>query len=197
MRADFFILFFLLSLPAFSQDPSFYDLSGRDSTKIKYERTKSVSPVFKQFELTTSFSINDEDDNPFTEEDESKPLFIPNSLGFKYGVGLQKNKWLGISLHTGFDIRLKLKLVTVPVFANLRLSPFFRDDKSRLAINLGYGKGFALGRGDMQGRYRRINLSFEGSENIGLLFELADYRINFNNKPSTVIFSLGVYGRFF
>ncbi|WP_136667192.1 hypothetical protein [Flavobacterium sp. H122] len=197
MKNRFLLLFFLLSSLAFSQDTSLYGSTLQDSIKPKYERTRPISPVFKQFEITTSLSINDEDDDPYTEEDESKPLFIPNSLGVKYGFGLQKNKWLGISFNTGIDIRLKQKLVAVPLFANLRLSPFFRDEQGRLVINLGYGRGYAIGRGDMQGRYRRINLSFEGPENIGLLVELSDYGFHFNNKPSNVLFSLGVYGRLF
>ncbi|MES2813018.1 MAG: hypothetical protein V4670_11155 [Bacteroidota bacterium] len=197
MRANLLFLFSFLSSTVFSQDISLYVSTSKDSVKTKYERTEPISPVFKQFELTTSFSINDEDDNPFTEDDESKPLFIPNSLGLKYGVGLQKNKCLGISVHSGIDIRLNQKLVAVPIFGNLRLSPFFRDDKTRVAINLGYGKGYAIGRGDMHGRYRRVNFSFESPENIGLLLEIADYDIDFNNKPTTVIFSLGFYGRFY
>ncbi|MFC4816275.1 MULTISPECIES: hypothetical protein [unclassified Flavobacterium] len=197
MKNKFLFLFLLLSTLVFSQDTIPYGLSLKDSIKPKYERTKPISPVFKQFEITTSFSINDEDDNPMTEDDESKPLFIPNSLGLKYGVGLQKNKWLGISVNTGIDIRLKLKLVAVPVFGNLRLSPFFRDEKSRIALNLGYGRGYAIGRGDMQGRYRRINLSFESYDDVGLLIELSEYNFNFNNKTSTVIFSIGGYVRIF
>lgn len=193
MKAKLLILVLFFSIPFFSQDTTVYDTISR----IKYERIKPISPVFKQFEFNTSLVINDNDDNPYTDGDESKPQFLPNGLGFKYGIGIQKNKWLGISMHTGIDWKANEKLVAIPIYGNLRFSPFFRDDSSRLVLNLGYGRGYALGRGDMQGRYRRINLCFESDEDFGIMAEIAGYDFDLHYQPTTVLFNIGLYFRDF
>jgi hypothetical protein len=104
---------------------------------------------------------------------------------------------LGFSLHAGIDWKGNEKLVAVPLYGNLRLSPFFREDSTRLVLNLGYGRGYALGRGSMQGKYRRINLCLESEDDFGFLFEIAGYDFSLHNQPTTTLFNIGFYMRDF
>lgn len=85
---------------------------------------------------------------------------VPNGLGSKIGYGVHYRKWLTLGIHSGLDWKWDDKLVAVPVYLNLGLSPKVGPE-TRIMLQAGYGKGFALGRGNLNGEYKKIKLGIE------------------------------------
>ncbi|MCL9808333.1 hypothetical protein [Flavobacterium luminosum] len=191
MKNRFFLLvIFLFSLTVSSQNNTNYvTVEGNGSNKERNAENR----FFQQYELNTSIIGNTESDDPNTSFDESRPWFLANGLGFKYGLGVHKNKWLSLSAHTGFDWKANERLVAVPVYGNISLSPLLGDDV-RLVLQTGLGRGFAVGRGNMQGKYQKYSLGFESDANdFGLFIEVSSYRFNLHYNENTLLFNIGGY----
>ena len=110
-------------------------------------------------------------------------------MSSKFGFGIQQNKWIGIGLHTGIDWNINQKLVAVPLFGNLRLSPGFGNG-TRLTLQAGYGKGFALGRGNLVGNYQKYSIGIENDEDTIIFAEISGY--DFNNYFKTTVYSISL-----
>lgn len=161
------------------------------------ESTK-ISHFFTQFEFSVPIKGNPNRNEDYVDgvENTNKSWFVPDGLSAKIGYGIQQNRWVGLSLHTGIDWKATEKLVSVPVYANFRLSPALSSE-SRVTLQVGYGKGFALGRGNLSGEYRKISLGIESDEDILLFIEVADYKIKVREFNSVGSISLGLALRTF
>jgi len=119
--------------------------------------------TYHNLELAMPFKGNPE--RTSTDPNANKSFLLPDGLSSKIGYGLHYKKSISVGLHTGIDWKISAKVVSAPVFANLKFSPrLTENDESRLFVNLGYGRAFALGRGDLSGKYLRGSLGLEAKD---------------------------------
>jgi hypothetical protein len=166
----FLSLFLLVTFSAFSQDKKF---------------------TYIQFEVAVALkgNPNSGEEDPYTHE--KGTWFLPDGLNSKIGYGIHHNKWLGLGIHSGVDWKWNDKLVVVPVFANLKLSPKI-GDATRITLQLGLGKAIALGRGDLIGDYRKISLGLQTDDDLILFVEVSQYDIPINSQRDSGSISLGL-----
>ncbi|WP_395061400.1 hypothetical protein [Flavobacterium sp.] len=163
------------------------------------ENTNSKnSRFFTQFDVSIPFKGNPNRNETYvnSQENTNKNWFVPDGINAKIGYGIQENRWIGLSLHTGIDWKATEKLVAIPIFANLGLSTSVGNNL-RLTSQVGYGKGFALGRGNLSGAYKKISLGIETDADLILFAELSNYDIKVKNFESVSSFSLGIALRTF
>ena len=160
--------------------------------------TYKTNRFFTQFDVSVPIKGNANRNDDFVNgvENTNKNWFVPDGLNAKFGYGIQQNRWIAVSIHSGIDWKVTEKLVAVPVFANFRISPAISSE-SRITLQIGYGKGFALGRGNLSGTYKKISLGLESDEDIIIFIELADYNIPVNEFKSVGSISLGIAYRNF
>lgn len=173
-----FILYFLSSF-AFAQT-TFVENDTKPKSKIK--------PTYFQFDVSVPIIGNP---NRVNDDREDNSWFLPDGLNVKFGYGFHKNKWIALGLHSGIDWKATEQLVAIPVFANLRLSPKITAE-SRIYIQAGYGKSFALGRGNLMGDYKKINLGLESDDDLSLFVALEQHSLKYNDFHKVYSFSLGI-----
>ncbi|WP_264535316.1 hypothetical protein [Flavobacterium sp. N1736] len=147
--------------------------------------------TYIQFDVAVSIA-----GNPERNESEDYPgqknnaFFVPDGLGSKIGYGVQYKKSITLGIHSGIDWKWDEKFVAVPVYLNLGLSPKIGEE-SRIILQAGYGKGFALGRGNLSGEYKKIRLGI-GSDDFTLFAEIAQYEIPLHKEKNIGNISFGV-----
>ncbi|MDI5886838.1 MULTISPECIES: hypothetical protein [Flavobacterium] len=117
--------------------------------------------------------------------------FLPDGLNSRIGYGIHQNKWVGLGIHSGVDWKWTDKLVVVPVFANLKLSPKIGDN-TRITLQLALGKAIALGRGNLIGDYKKISLGIQTPDDLILFIEINNYTIPIYNQKDSGSISLGL-----
>lgn len=186
MKHNFHLLLLLICFSSFAQEI-------KDSEKIE---TTKIKRTFLQFDASIPLAANIHRGETYADGSKNTTWFLPNGLSGKFGFGMQQDKWIGISLHTGIDWNIDEKLVTIPMYSNLRLSPGFGNG-TRITLQAGYGKGFALGRGNLVGNYQRYSIGLESDEDFILFAEISGYDFKIHNKTSVYSFSLGIAIRTF
>lgn len=167
------ILIFCLFLP-------FYSVVSQNNLK-----------TYTQFDISIPLKGNPNRDNPDTNNTKNNSFFIPDGLSSKFGYGFYHNKWISLGIHSGIDCKISEKLVAIPVFANFRLSPKLGDD-IRIYVQTGFGKSFAIGRGNLNGNYKKISLGIEKSDDMSFYIELCEHKLKYNSFKSVPIFSIGL-----
>ncbi len=81
--------------------------------------------------------------------------------------------------------------MAVPVYGNLRISPRLGNE-TLLTAQVGFGQGFALGRGNLNGNYAKVSLGIETSDDLIIFIEGSNYSFNFKNEKSIALISLGI-----
>ncbi|UQD57669.1 hypothetical protein FLAK523_02625 [Flavobacterium sp. K5-23] len=147
--------------------------------------------TYVQFDVTIPITGNPNRDevDPYTNK--SGSWFIPDGIGSKLGYGLHFKKWVALGIHSGLEWKFTDQLVVAPVFANFRLSPKINKE-ILISLQLGLGKTFALGRGDLMGEYKKISLGIQTSDGLLLFIEASSYGIPINNQKETGSLSLGI-----
>lgn len=186
MKPNFYLFLFFISFSCFAQDIN-------DSEQIEKPKIKHT---FLQFDTSIPLAANVHRGETYADGSTNTSWFLPNGLSAKFGFGIQQKKWIGISVHTGIDWNIDEKLIAVPMFGNLRLSPGFGNGP-RITFQAGYGKGFALGRGNLVGNYQRYSIGLESDEDFILFAEISGYDFKIHNKTSVYSFSLGIAIRTF
>ncbi|WP_289663464.1 hypothetical protein [Flavobacterium panacagri] len=148
--------------------------------------------TYTQFDIAVSITGNPDRDNSIdpNESSYSNAFFVPNGLGSQIGYGVHYKKWLTLGIHSGMDWKWDNKLVAVPVFLNLGLNPKVGVD-TRIMLQAGFGKGFALGRGNLNGEYKKLKLGI-GSDEFTIFAEISDYAFPIHNEKSIGAISFGV-----
>lgn len=164
--------------------------SPTDKTKISHFYTQF------DFAIPIKGNPNRNDDYINGVENTNKNWFIPDGLSAKIGYGIQQNRWIGLSFNTGIDWKGTEKFVAVPIYANFRISPAISQE-SRITLQLGYGKGFTLGRGNLSGEYKKVSLGIETESDLIIFIEVADYKIKVGQFNSVGCVSLGIALRTF
>ncbi len=153
--------------------------------------SQSNKKAYTQFDISIPLKGNPNRENPEINTSKNNSFFIPDGLSSKFGYGYHHNKWILLGIHTGFDWKISEKLVAVPLFANLRLSQIIGDDM-RIYIQTGFGKSFAIGRGSLNGNYKKISLGIEKSDDLSFYIELSDHVLKYNSLKSVPIISIGM-----
>lgn len=146
---------------------------------------------FIQFDVSIPIKGNQNNGSQNNNQQSNNSWFLPDGINSKIGIGLEPKKWIALGIHSGIDWTWSEKIVLVPVFANLRLSPKISDE-TRIALQLGLGKGTALGRGALNGTYKKISLGIQNDDDLVLFIEMSHYDIAFKDQKETGSISLGV-----
>lgn len=159
---------------------------------IEGAKTKS-KPTFLQFDFSIPLTGNPDRDvvDPYTHE--KGYWFIPDGLNANVGFGIHKNQWITIGINSGINWKITEKMVAVPVFASIKLCPkLSKNEESRLFLAIGFGKSFALGRGNLSGNYRKISIGIETDDYIALFLELSEHGLKYNNFNTVPSVSVGI-----
>ena len=147
--------------------------------------------TYIQFDVAVSITGNPERyESEEYPDQKNKAFFVPDGLGSKLGYGVHFKKWITLGIHTGIDYKWDQKFVAVPVYLNLGLSPKVGEE-TRIVLQAGYGKGFALGRGNLSGEYKKIRLGI-GSDDFTIFAEIAQYEIALHEEKNIGNISFGV-----
>ena len=165
------------------------------SQESKTTQKNNLAP-FYQFEIAIPLVGNPNRNEEISEEITDRSWFIPDGISSKFGYGIQHNKWIATSIHSGIDWKATYKLVAIPVYGNLRLSAGIGNGY-RITAQAGFGRGFALGRGNLNGNYTRVSLGFETDEDFIFFVEGSSYNFKLKNENSIGLISLGVALRTF
>lgn len=187
MKLNLFLFCLFIGVTSFSQEI-------KNSEQL--DNQHKSKPTFLQFEIAVPLAANIHQGETNPDGSKNTTWFLPNGLSGKFGFGVQQNKWMGFSLHTGIDWKANEQLVAVPMFGNIRLSPGFGNG-TRITFQAGYGKGFALGRGSLVGNYQRYSIGLETDEDVILFAEVSGYDFKIHNQTSVYSFSLGIAIRTF
>ncbi|WP_310381682.1 hypothetical protein [Flavobacterium sp.] len=182
-KQHFALLFLLFAINSNSQ--TVYQTNDGEKTKSK--------PTFLQFDFSIPLTGNPDRDvvDPYTHE--KGYWFIPDGLNAIVGFGIHKNQWLAIGINSGINWKITEKLVAVPVFGSLKISPkLSKNDETRIFIAIGFGKSFALGRGNLSGNYRKISIGIETDDHIALFLELSEHGLKYNNFNTVPSVSVGI-----
>ncbi|NMH28566.1 hypothetical protein [Flavobacterium silvaticum] len=117
--------------------------------------------------------------------------WLPDGIFTKFGAGLNVNRWFTSGLHTGTDYRISEKLVTIPVYLNLRFAPKI-NEMTRISLQSGYGYAFAVGHGDLMGDYKKLSLGLEDDQSaLSVFIEYSEYGFSRDNTGHIRSISLG------
>lgn len=146
--------------------------------------------TYIQFDVGISITGNPDYGDAPQYEGDKQPFLLPDGLGSKLGYGLQYKQWVTLGIHSGFDWKWNEKLVAVPVYLNFGLSPKIAEG-TRITMQVGYGKSFAIGRGDLTGTYKKARLGITGDDKT-LFIEIADFGFPLHEYNSVGSISFGI-----
>lgn len=191
--ASFHKLFYLLLLfCSCSFGQTVFITSDKERPKEKKEnKNQDGSYKFIQHAISLSFRANPDANKVDEYTQEKGSWFLPDGFSYHAGYGTHLNNWLGLSVNTGIDTSLDQKLVAVPVYGSLFLNPHFNEDSSVL-LQAGFGKSFALGRGDLSGFYQKYRLGIMSENEICLFADLSFYGYSPYNINQITTISLGI-----
>lgn len=175
MKNKLFFLLLIVSAHLFAQDEA---------------QTPTKKYTFIQTELSVPLSINPNNGTTNEYSGQKQSFFIPDGLGSKIGYGLHYNKWIGLSAHTGLDWKITPKLVSVPVYGQLTISPLIGEEL-RFLFQSGFGHCFAIGRGKLSGNYYKIRLGITSTDDLSIFVDASYYGFQVN-KVDIGSLSLGV-----
>lgn len=188
---SFLCAFFYINTFSQTQKDTITDKKSHLESYLEQEKSKPLSEngSFFIFDISIPFRGNE----TYGEIDEygnrSDYWFLPDGIGAKFGYGIHFSEWIGLSLNTGFDVVAQQKLFSVPVYASIVLTPTINDDVS-LLFQYGFGKSFAIGRGNLSGYYNKFRIGL-GDE----IIIFADVSLNgfaVRNIENTGSISLGL-----
>lgn len=154
------------------------------------EEKKSLIGDFTQFEFSVPLRLNQNDDEILSDGNSNDDWFVPDGINGNFGYGIHFNKWIGLSANTGIGMKVSKELFMTPLFVNFRLMPK-AGIENRVGIDVGLGKTFALGRGNLTGDFKRIKVVFESDE-IQFFIEAINYGITLRNESQIGSLSLGI-----
>jgi hypothetical protein len=143
-----------------------------------------------QFELSTPFKANTHRGEINSDGSKNEYMFIPDGLSAKIGYGIHYEETISIGLHSGIDWKINEKLVVVPIFLNSRLN--LEVGNGAIALQFGWGKASAIGKGDVFGTYKRFNLGFQNDDGMAIFADLSLYNFTVNGEKGFGTISLGI-----
>jgi hypothetical protein len=159
-------------------------------TVFAQEKETKKDFTYIQFDVTASITGNPDYNDPEEYEGQKRSWLMPDGVGSKLGYGVHYKEWIMLGIHSGLNWKWNEKLVAVPVYLNLGLSPEVANN-TRITLQLGYGKGFALGRGNLSGIYKKGRLGIT-SDDRTFFIEISDYDFPLYDYKSIGSLSFGV-----
>lgn len=148
--------------------------------------------TFAQFDISLAFQPNEQFDQPTLNGERRQSRFVPVGIASNIGYGIHYKQWIGLSANAGLIFIGNEKLVAVPAYLNIRLSPKISED-SRITLQYGLGQSFAIGRGNLNGTYQKISVGYENNDG-NLIFVAIEGHgygtVNINSHVGTL--SLGL-----
>lgn len=194
MKKTIVLIFIFVSSFCFSQVKN--DSISREKSHLEaYNEKEKSKPLadngqFFIFDINIPFRGNDTYGEIDENGNRSDYWFLPDGIGFKFGYGIHFSEWIGLSLNTGFDVVAQQKLVSVPIYPSIVLSPKIADD-TNLLFQFGYGKSFAIGRGNLSGTYKKFRLGF-GDEDLIFFADVSLNGFSIYDFSETGSISLGI-----
>ncbi len=190
MKKIFFSFFVFFSITTFSQTQK-DTITDKKSHLESYKEQEKSKPLiengqFIMFDISVPLRGNETYGEIDQNGNRSDYWFLPDA---KLGYGIHFSEWIGLSVNTGFDVVAQQKLFSVPVYASIVLTPRINDDVS-LFLQYGFGKSFAIGRGNLSGYYNKFRIGLGGD-----IIIFADVSLNgfaVRNIENTGSFSLGI-----
>jgi len=129
-------------------------------------------PLFGQLSISIPVRATPERSESDTYDDTNTVFdyILPDGLSAHFGYGIHHNNWVGLSADVGIDYIISEKLVTAPIYGSLFFSPKIWEN-TNIYLQAGYGKAFALGRGDLSGTYQKYRFGLIFDEHITLYIE--------------------------
>jgi hypothetical protein len=154
-----FILFLLLSKNVFSQvEKTIYNSADiKPKTQLTYTR----------FEISIPFRQNDTYGEYNNLGERSDYWFLPDGAGATFGYGIHYRKRFCISANLGIVFVGTQKLVAIPIYALARITPI-KTEETNFYIEFGYGKSIALGRGNLNGDFKKLTLGIENDDGVSI-----------------------------
>ncbi|WP_298136700.1 hypothetical protein [Flavobacterium sp.] len=194
MNTKYLFLTFFISFLSFSQTKNDSITKYKSHLEAYNEKEKrkplEESGTFFDFDITIPFRGN----KTYGEIDEngnrSDYWFLADGLGAKFGYGIHYDQWIKLSINSGFDTVLQQKLVSVPVYASVSLCPRIANDTD-LLFQFGYGKSFAIGRGNLSGTYKKFRIGIS-DEDISFFADVSSNGFSVYEFNDTGSISLGI-----
>ncbi|MCG2610114.1 hypothetical protein LZZ90_01180 [Flavobacterium sp. SM15] len=176
----FFVLIFAFT--GFAQ-------SKGDSLQVFNPLNQWINSNYRQIDFAIPLVYD-----PDSSEDSNLGSLLPAGANLNIGFGYQYKKLVGLGIHTGINAHWNEQLVSLPVYGNFRFSPKIQEH-SALVFQVGYGEAFALGRGDLNGDYKKISLGYANTKDalfgsINIEFNELDFPIHDRERLRS--FALGV-----
>jgi hypothetical protein len=121
---------------------------------------------------------------------------LPDGLSAHMGYGVHFRSWVAISANAGIDWIASEKLVTAPVYMSLLFNPQIWEEYN-VYLQAGYGKAFALGRGDLAGDYMKFRIGLVRDNEGSLFLDLSGYDFPLHGNVAVPVFSIGFSGFYF
>ncbi|WP_313806355.1 hypothetical protein [Flavobacterium sp.] len=135
--------------------------SQTSSDSLLLTKKRFVKSSYRQLDISVPLVFDPVD----PENEDAGRALLPAGFNALAGFGYDYKNIAGLGFHSGFLTRWDEKLVAIPVFLNLRVSPKIGEN-TFLSLQTSYGKTFALGRGGLSGTYKRINIGVGGLDEI-------------------------------
>lgn len=118
-------------------------------------------------------------------------FIFPDGLTVHGGYGVHLKSWVGVSANIGIDWLATQKLVSVPLYGAVTFNPQIWEE-TNIYLQAGYGRSFALGRGNLSGSYFKARLGLIRDNNTSLYLEISGNDFPLNKQNSVGSISLGV-----
>lgn len=118
-------------------------------------------------------------------------FLTPDGLSAHAGYGVHLKRWVAISANTGVEWVVSEKLVTAPVYASLVFNPQISGG-SVLYLQAGYGRSFAIGRGNLSGHYYKGRIGLINDDGVSLYLDLSGNDFPLHDRKAIGTISVGV-----
>jgi hypothetical protein len=189
-KLTFYYLALLFTAISWSQETVFIT-SDKDIIKDDEPDIYTDGRYFAQFGLSMPFKSNPDSGRTDEDSGESGDWFIPDGLSGYAGIGLHYREWAGISANAGLDYKIDAQLFSVPVYASLILNPHFNEDLSFM-LEGSYGRAFALGRGNLNGAYKKIRAGLLIEGNMYIFADVSQFGYSLHQYKNIGSISIGI-----
>ena len=187
MKSGLKLLFFIIALsPAFclGQQTVFVTEEGSNEKEPKIKKH-----IFSQIGFSIPIQSNPNFGKYYgTKRDDNR--LIPDGVCLNVGLGMHYRKWVGVSINTGIDWRIKHKLVSAPVYGSVMFNP--QIGYTGIYAEYGLGTAFALGRWDLSGLYQKYKLGLILDNEICIFIDLSRYGYPLHGYSEIGSFSIGM-----
>jgi hypothetical protein len=192
----FYTLMLLLSAFTYGQENTVF------ITKSEPEDKPSPDYIFTQISISVPVR-----GNPYSNEIRAEyeaqgaeykstvlDYVIPNGLSLHGGMGVHLKSWVVVSANTGIDWIATEKLVSAPVYGSFMFIPQIWEEPNIL-LQAGYGRAFAIGRGNLSGEYRkfRFGLIFDNHVSIYADWSQNDFVLHELKSVTPISVGIAVY----